>query len=336
MAEITYFQRYSTKENAVTNNTLQLFARIYEHSPRVFEDFLNELADIGDHYERLAVGPRLEQQVRSDSSVRDAEISQQSFRVLVETKIDAAPDRRQLRRHILGFKKEAVKVLLLVTKTPIDTTTLDSLREEFRKEPNSVVFNAIDFRRICQLAGGLFEPYERSIREIVEDYQAYCRHEGILDDSHEIMRIVPCGDSFELNKEYGIYYHPTERGYSAHAYVGIYARKRVRVLWKVRSVFDVTLEGRQIHKKHVRGEKTSDFDNDLRSIIERARSHCGHEIRDGHQFFCGEPLETDFRKRSKYGIQKNRYVNLRETLGTECDLESAKTVAAALRGHEWC
>ena len=33
MANITYFQRYSTLENTVTNNTLQLFARIYAYAP---------------------------------------------------------------------------------------------------------------------------------------------------------------------------------------------------------------------------------------------------------------------------------------------------------------
>ncbi len=32
MSKIHYFQRYSTPENTVTNNTLQLFARIYNYS----------------------------------------------------------------------------------------------------------------------------------------------------------------------------------------------------------------------------------------------------------------------------------------------------------------
>ncbi len=40
MSEIHYFQRYSQKENVITNNTLLLFSRLYNHSPQKFNLFL--------------------------------------------------------------------------------------------------------------------------------------------------------------------------------------------------------------------------------------------------------------------------------------------------------
>lgn len=41
------------------------------------------------------------------------------------------------------------------------------------------------------------------------------------------MRIVPCSDSLRLNKKYGVYFRPSDRGYTKHSFVGIYANKSV-------------------------------------------------------------------------------------------------------------
>ena len=44
MPKIHYFQRYSSVENTVTNNTLQLFARIYNYSTSQASKVLSELS----------------------------------------------------------------------------------------------------------------------------------------------------------------------------------------------------------------------------------------------------------------------------------------------------
>ena len=38
--KVHYFQRYSTKENVATANTMLLFSRLYSYSPNKFFDFL--------------------------------------------------------------------------------------------------------------------------------------------------------------------------------------------------------------------------------------------------------------------------------------------------------
>ena len=347
MADVTYFQRYSGPENVVTNNTLQLFSRIYDHSPQAFQSLLNELCALGDRDPSFMVGPNIKQQVRSGSSVPDGSIDQQSFRLLIETKTSSGVNTDQLLRHLDGFDGEALRVLLLVVKTLPNEKKLREIGDAIRvrdaisgeDKNDTVVFNAIDFRSLCRAAKDLFQPYEQTIRTIVTDYEDYCRHEGILDDSHELMRIVPCGHSFELNRKYGIYYHPLDRGYTQHAYVGVYAGKAVRSLWRVRSVFDVNLDNDgNLDKELIEGEDTSCFDESIKRIIPEAESHCGHEIRQGHLFFCGKPFCTYFEKTSKYGIQKNRYCNLKDTLRTvDVDLESTDTegIARALRDCKW-
>ena len=151
------------------------------------------------------------------------------------------------------------------------------------------------------------------------------------------MRIVPCGVSHKLNTKYGIYFYPSHRGYSPHAYIGIYAGKTVESMWRIRSVFDVELSpDGELKKEHRGGEKTNDFDNNLRCIIREALSECGYEIEAGHRFFCGKPFLTDFRKTSSGGIQGPRFLNIKEELkGLSVDLDSPEDVANSLRGRAW-
>ena len=84
MNTIHYFQRYSQRENVVTNNTLLLFSRLYTHNPYSFGGFINECLDAP-----LGVGVSFVQQKRASSkgSVPDGLISQSSFKIVIETKL---------------------------------------------------------------------------------------------------------------------------------------------------------------------------------------------------------------------------------------------------------
>ena len=56
MTQVTYFPRYSQKENHVTNNTLLLLRHLYEFNRLKFAKFLEELGDdTSDIAERLGL-----------------------------------------------------------------------------------------------------------------------------------------------------------------------------------------------------------------------------------------------------------------------------------------
>ena len=59
MPKIHYFQRYSSFENTVTNNTLQLLARIYNYSALKASQLLSELT-----CESIEIGIGINQQER--------------------------------------------------------------------------------------------------------------------------------------------------------------------------------------------------------------------------------------------------------------------------------
>ena len=104
MSNIHYFQRYSTPENTVTNNTLLLLARIYDYSPMKASQLLTNL--IGESVE---IGIEINQQQRGQRSVPDGVMIQRSFKILIEAKVDAGIDIDQLLRHTDSFSGETKK-----------------------------------------------------------------------------------------------------------------------------------------------------------------------------------------------------------------------------------
>lgn len=167
---------------------------------------------------------------------------------------------------------------------------------------------------------------------LAEDYIQYCNDANLFDQSRYLLRIVPCGESIEINKRYGIYFHPSDRGYTKHSYVGIYASKVVQSIWAIDSVFDIEFDGATLKKTLVQGRDTDEYDVKLVAMIKAARLECGYEVEAGSRFFCGVPHDTHYEKSSPYGIQGARFINLQETIGQFSD---AADVAAKLRGKSW-
>jgi hypothetical protein len=221
MSKIHYFQRYSSVENTVTNNTLQLLARIYDYSTASASALLTNLTG-----EPIDIGVEIAQQRRVGNAVPDGAIIQRSFKILIEAKVDSAVDPSQLTRHATTFGNESQKLLLLLTKKPLgaDEPVIAGLIHETHPD---VVFKSITYEEICNAVSGLFKGHETAMVALVEDFLEYCNDTELFDQTRQLMRIVPCGQSVAINKRHAIYFHPSDRGYTPHAYIGIYANKAV-------------------------------------------------------------------------------------------------------------
>lgn len=180
----------------------------------------------------------------------------------------------------------------------------------------------------------MFLEYEFEMRALVDDYVEFCNDAGLFDQSRFLMRVVPCGASLEINRKNGIYFHPSDRGYTRHSYVGIYKEKKVQLLWKIDSVFDAVVEyGQIVNKMLVEGRDTDDYDDKIIRIVADAAVECGWDIATGYRFFCGKPVETNYVKSSYGGIQGARFVNLQEVIENFCD--NASAIAEELKTKEW-
>lgn len=327
MPKIHYFQRYSSVENTVTNNTLQLFARIYNYSTTQASRLLSELTG-----EPIEIGIEINQQERAKDSVPDGIILQRSFKVLIEAKVDADVDRDQLIRHAASFSNESQKILLLLTKQSLSDVEENEIAKQIHQQHPGIVFRSVTYESICKAIKGLFKEYEYEMYSLVDDYIEYCNDANLFDQSRFLMRILPCGESIEINKKYGVYFHSSDRGYTKHSYVGIYANKAVQSIWEIGSVFDVEYDGVELKKTLIQGRDTNEYDQKIINIIADAKKECGYEVAMGHRFFCGSPVETDYKKSSYGGIQGARFINLRDVVG---DFVSVPDVAEKLRMKQW-
>lgn len=328
MSKIHYFQRYSSIENTVTNNTLQLIARIYNYSPAQASKLLSDIVGVP-----VEIGIEIYQQERASESVPDGTIIQRSFKVLVESKVGSGVIEDQLLRHTMTFTGESQKILLLLTVQNLDHDAERSIAAKISKEHPGVLFRNVTYEAICSVVQGLFQPYEDEMKSLVDDYVEYCNDTGLFDQSRYLMRIVPCGDSVDLNKKYGIYFHPSDRGYTKHCYVGVYASKAVQCLWAIDSVFDVECDGEEITRTLVQGRDTDEYDDRIKAMIAEAKTVCDYDIESGHRFFCGqEAIPTNYVKVSSGGIQGARFVNLNEVIG---QFEEDSELAQRLTEKTW-
>lgn len=328
MSKIHYFQRYSSPENTVTNNTLQLIARVYSYSADKASELLSNL--IGDSVE---IGVEILQQSPGNGSIPDGSIAQRSFKILIEAKVDSAINRTQLLNHALGFSNEDQKILLLLTKQKVTLVDEEELAKDIRKQVPGVHFKCITYEEICDALNGLFQPHESEMLSVAWDYRDYCNDTGLSDQSRFLMRVVPCGATLKLNLSHGVYYDSRSRRYTNHQYVGIYKDKCVQCIWKLASVFDVdVVDGRIAKKTKIQGEETDRFDDRILSIVRESIDHCGFDVRLGHRFFCGDPIPTMFKKTSYGGIQGKRFINIKEVIGA---FDTVEDVATRLSKETW-
>lgn len=108
--KIHYFQRYHSKENVTTANTMLLLSRLYSYSSDKFFRFLKS-EYFSDRFEPEIV---FTLQEKSEESVPDATITQEGFKIVVETKMSDWFHSDQLLRHLKSFKEERNKVLITI------------------------------------------------------------------------------------------------------------------------------------------------------------------------------------------------------------------------------
>lgn len=334
MSKIHYFQRYSQKENVATNNTLLLFSRLYNHSLYKFNNFLNELLELGE--ENINVGLEFSQQEKEKSSIPDGIFYQESFKIAIETKMSKHFDESQLINHLNTFEKtEGKKVLIGLSPVFMD----ENLKRKIIKisqETNNVIFKNLTFKQIISAFREILEDYEFELHNIIDDYEEYCNQSGLIKETEFKMRIVPCGDSFELNKKYNLYFCHKDRSYSDHRYIGIYKEKSVKAVGKVETIVVADIVDNKLVIKENTVNITEGQKEAVIKIITESKELYGWEISKEHRFFIVEQFYSmEFKKISKGGIQGARFKNLKDILDLKGELPETEKIAELLNKKVW-
>jgi len=353
MADIHYFQRYSKKENVVTNNTLLLLSRVYHYSPSICEDILNALLDD----ENLSIGPSFVQQeggqsTRGTRSIPDGTISQPSFRVIIETKRHGVSSAGPLIRHLDQFRDADTQVLLLLDKHDPS----DEIAEEVKAavsgrnhgERRKAVFGSVTFTDLIEMARREIPSHAVEMVDVIDDYEEFCTNEGLIPSAPHKMRAVLCGTTLEENIRHGVYYHPADRGYSELGYLGLYKEKSVRAIGKLGNTAQarVSKEG-NLELVDSDGALTEEEKQRIKAVAtEGMENHeYGLNEKDHRYFLVDQFVRTDdkgdgegFNKTSKYGLPGEKHFDLKDELGLEKNEplpEETTEIARLLAGESW-
>lgn len=182
--QIHYFQRYHSKENVDTSNTMLMLSRLYNYNADRFFLMLNSLI-LG---EKESPEITFDLQVAGDESVPDAVISQKSFKIVVETKLYNQFTKQQLVNHLNQFGAEDIKVLLTIDPKPMKRQLSDELEEElkkFNKENMDRLVHPIKhvnltFEQLVEAIEEVIDERDTEIMAVLEDFKNYCFDEKLM------------------------------------------------------------------------------------------------------------------------------------------------------------
>lgn len=338
--QIHYFQRYHSKENVDTSNTMLMLSRLYNYNADKFFSMLNDLILKEDETPEIS----FDLQVSGDGSVPDAVISQKSFKIVVETKLYNQFDKGQLLRHLSQFSNEEIKVLMTLDPRPMKKDFLEEFEKELKlynedhRGTGKTLIKHVNltFEQLLDAMEKIIDERDSEILAVLDDFKKYCFEEGLIPDGYKWMRALTAGTTFEDNMELKLYYDREERGFTEHGYIGLYRDKSIRAVGKlVKTVIAGYEEGR-FFCRNESGEASNESDRErIKEAIKRADGY-GYNLRDiPHRYFIVDNFyKTDFIKESKNPLMRSKYFNLAEMLKYNA-MPSAEQIARDLNEKRW-
>lgn len=340
MTNIHYFQRYSSKENTVTNNSLLLFSRLYHHDARAFKEFLNHLSG-DEQITPINATINFEQQTSARHSVPDGAITQESFKIVIETKLYGQEDIDQIIRHTDGFGDEKNKYLMLINVHQIPDNYKKKIRDKLNEKGTGVELIDTTFEDIVTGFRAVINDYDTEMNMIIDDYEDYCNDANLISIENKLMRALPVGNTLEHNFKYKLYYAPASRSYTRrHRYLGLYTQKEIKAVGEIILIVDANYlkETKKLKCELVEGDYdrlTEEVEGNILQAMIHGEEDFGYQIYTGHRFFIvPQFIKTEFKKDSPGGLLGAKYFDLTE-YGLEKEELSPEVIARNLSIEKW-
>lgn len=307
MSRISYFQRFSQRENHATNNTLLVFRYFYQSSPFKAQRVLASLLG-----EDLSIGLNFDQQIKRKQSIPDGQITQNSLRLFIETKLGGELDREQISRHIASIATKGPGAgddfLIGLTKEPISRNDAKEIKEEAAK--HGIKFAGVTFSQVKDALKDQCNIFERELLEIVEDYEEYLAEEKLLEESNRWLVVFPCGTSLSENVRFNLYYEPPSRPCKRnYRFIGIYNQKTVAYVGMVEAIIVASFEEGTVALTPEVGQVTDEHRARIKKVIEETHYY---DLKSApHRFYLVDSfIETYLKKSSAGGLWSYRYLDL--------------------------
>lgn len=344
------FQKYHSKENVVTANLIFFLERIKHISIGTYYTFIEELftdnLDVGGLREttKLQEG----ENKKKGASIPDATIIQPSYKIVIETKLNNAFYKKQLRGHLSSFSNEDYQLLLTVDPTFFPTDLKNDIKNDIdvfnKKNSTNIIHIHMTFKSIIESLEDIIPQFNFALKDLISDYKRYCIEEGLIANLESLMRVPTVGTTFQFNLENNIYYKGY-MGYRDVSYIGLYTNKSIRGIGKISAIIDAEFD-RDEDLKVIRyyspqkGELKHMITDDERKKIEYSFENAkeyGWDLTKPHTYYIVEKfVECDFPKVSKGGLQGFRYIDLQEINGiSDVKKLSINDIVEILNKSEW-
>lgn len=335
--KIHYFQRYHEKENVATANTMLLLSRLYSYSSDKFYRFLKS-EYFADSFEPELV---FALQEKSVDSIPDATITQEGFKIVVETKLTDWFCSDQLMRHLKSFGDEKNKVMITLASELMSEEKLvdfeNQLKEYNATQTYPVIHINTTFEMMANAIREVIDDRDYEMQDVLEDYLNYCYKDGLIpvSDSWKYLRMQLAGTTIDFNISNNIYYDNAERGFRAHDYLGLYKQKSVRAIGKICARITAIETESGIKYTPEFGELTDERKVLIQKAMADGDSH-GYDLRtiEHRYFFVENFYETDFKKISSGGSMGTRIFDLSYLLETD-ELPDVEQIAEMLKNKSW-
>lgn len=331
--KIHYFQRYHSKENVATANTLLMLSRFYNFNADKFYTMLNELILHEDTVPEIS----FDLQVQSEGSVPDAIIQQKSFKIVVETKLYNQFREEQLKAHLNAMKEGDIKVLLTLDPRPMEQSLKDKI-DAICLQSGAKHVN-LTFESLIDSLQKNIDDRETELRAVLDDFREYCYEDGLLNDSSKYMRAIAASTTLKDNIELNLYYCGIGRNVSEHGYIGLYSNKSIRAIGKIYKTAISKIENGTINfYSEKKGSPLTDGELErLHLAVERSKAY-GYNLGTWeHRFYLVEKFyEINFEKTTPNPIQRDKFFNLAIMLKQEKQsLPDTQEIAKFLDGKSW-
>lgn len=335
--KIHYFQRYHEKENVATANTMLLLSRLYSYSSDKFFRFLKS-EYFADSFEPELV---FTLQEKSVDSIPDATITQEGFKIVVETKLTDWFYSDQLMRHLKSFGDEKNKIMITLASELMAEEKLADFEKQLKEYNETQTYPVIHinttFEMMANAIGDVIDDRDYEMQEVLEDYLNYCYKDGLIpvSDSWKYLRMQLAGTTIDFNISNNIYYDNYGRGFRAHDYLGLYKQKSVRAIGKICARITAVETETGVKYTPEFGELTEERKQMIAKAMADGDSH-GYDLRtvEHRYFFVEQFYETDFKKISSGGSMGTRIFDLSALLGSD-EIPEVEQLAELLKDKSW-
>lgn len=334
---ISQFQKYSQKENTVTNSLLLMLSRVNDIRPLYYEMLLNMINETD-----LSIRPIFKQQIGSKNGIVDGYIETKSSKIIIETKINGLEWVEKLIKYGMEFSNGCKNILWHVSRDKYNDNQIEDIRKRLKEKYKGIEidFYAITFQDFVENLEKLYEDeshQELDLKLLISDFRDYCLEENLLPENIKYKLIfVPTSRSYDWNCKHKIYFCPSEWHKQKFSYFGLYENKSIRTLATVekRIIADFDFAKKEL----IIDSQTKDITEKQKEKLRNALIEWG-EDQEGLVYYLFDEsnyIDIDFRKVSKGGIQGFRYKNLEEYFEGKTPLSSSvKDVANLLKEKTW-